>query len=1009
MTKSWWHGRAILAQGCPATSNMMYFLLGFGLLLGAVSHVPCSLCGLADEHHPGPSGLLRAASGTMAGLHRHRRGPEGRHAPSCCTTSAGSIGSPGTSPTGRWNSTLSSTGLPCGFGLQLGQAHPAHEGWRQLGVMDGAFTIWRAFPGHPGGDEGYNLLIKHGEEDEDDSDFGSGGRRRLPSVRGRSQRDVVSEVHLSGRRLPPRRRKPNLGAAFSIAPKAVDSGHRPVCGHGDICAVRAEGNESQQVQDVRTHFDRVRDERNPRTCHFPSVAHLFSSVADGTTDVGRHWTRCSPRVRDDGGAPGKDLSFGLALDLRSRRGGKVFTLKQNSSSSRHEHQGGEGPPRRLRPEQALGLRLPRPLKRRSVLAIPGPHACFGLDCLRKPWNPSDTRRAVGIKFSASHRTGHGLRARHEGQPGERSQKTKAVEDEERWRRWRRRKANKRHRGRKERKRKGCQRPEMFRMEQWECTLRRSIAWAAMLGKGEAAPSLHEVRLSGSPKSQLPEEGLRQHGGDEGGTGKSETKQETAKAEDSPHSYTYTYESEEGEEQEEKGEGSGNEEEEPVPLQAETLEEYYTKRVFIFIHHFAGLQDPLSAAMRNEALRQGIRLKAYSVEKDAGTGDLTEDEPYATHIRWARRGYVDAYHAGFPCSTFSRLRWRKAENLPGPVRSRDQPYGLRSNSAAQQAECDRGTIMAARAIDMATEVSRRPHVTKVPPISTLENPPPSDVEGHCSAWDLSEMDNFRDTMPYKEVQFNTCAYEDDIPVGRRHFKPQMFAGSLHGIAGLSRKCNCGSAQHEPIVGADKSKASATYPASLCREYAKLAVTHLKLMGKEEFLKSRMTSLQDTIDAAKAQIYYRGGSLWPSSGGETQVCSSPEEAEEGTFPITLERQGHQLPIAEPAREYKAATEHEQTRSPARVRGRDRTPLPRRRKRAVTPDTPRNPALSEFVGGMRDPFKVMTGRSTALSLGIRLRAAWEAFERKHPKASQIAETYTGLRTANSTQLWFRSGSRP
>ena len=284
----------------------------------------------------------------------------------------------------------------------------------------------------------------------------------------------------------------------------------------------------------------------------------------------------------------------------------------------------------------------------------------------------------------------------------------------------------------------------------------------MLGKGEAAPSLHEVRLSGTPKSHLPEEGLRQHGGDEGGTGKSEAKQETAKAEDSPHSYTYTYESEEGEEQEEeKGEGSGNEDEEPVPLQAETLEEYYTKRVFIFIHHFAGPQDPLTTAMRNEALRQGIRLKAYSVEKDAGTGDLTEDEPYSTHIRWARRGYVDAYHAGFPCSTFSRLRWRKAENLPGPVRSKDQPYGLRSNSAAQQAECDRGTIMAARA-DMATEVSRRPHVTKVPPISTLENPPPSDVEGHCSAWDLSEMDNFRDTMPYKEVQFNTAPMRTTSP-------------------------------------------------------------------------------------------------------------------------------------------------------------------------------------------------------------------------------------------------------
>lgn len=46
-----------------------------------------------------------------------------------------------------------------------------------------------------------------------------------------------------------------------------------------------------------------------------------------------------------------------------------------------------------------------------------------------------------------------------------------------------------------------------------------------------------------------------------------------------------------------------------------------KRVFIFIHHFAGPGDPLTTAMRNEALAQGIRL----------------------HLRWARRGYVDAYH------------------------------------------------------------------------------------------------------------------------------------------------------------------------------------------------------------------------------------------------------------------------------------------------------------------------------------------------------------------------------
>ena len=52
--------------------------------------------------------------------------------------------------------------------------------------------------------------------------------------------------------------------------------------------------------------------------------------------------------------------------------------------------------------------------------------------------------------------------------------------------------------------------------------------------------------------------------------------------------------------------------------------------------------------------------------------------------------------------------------------------------------------------------------------------------------------------------------------------------------------------------------------------------------------------------------------------------------------------------------------------------------------------NPALDDYIGGMRDPYKVMVARSTALSLGIRLRAAWEAFERRQPRVSEVAETY-------------------
>lgn len=56
---------------------------------------------------------------------------------------------------------------------------------------------------------------------------------------------------------------------------------------------------------------------------------------------------------------------------------------------------------------------------------------------------------------------------------------------------------------------------------------------------------------------------------------------------------------------------------------------------------------MSGAMRGEALRKGIKLKVVSVEKNSGTGDLLDAEPYTTRLRWAARGYIDACHAGFP--------------------------------------------------------------------------------------------------------------------------------------------------------------------------------------------------------------------------------------------------------------------------------------------------------------------------------------------------------------------------
>ena len=256
------------------------------------------------------------------------------------------------------------------------------------------------------------------------------------------------------------------------------------------------------------------------------------------------------------------------------------------------------------------------------------------------------------------------------------------------------------------------------------------------------------------------------------------------------------------------ESSGNPQKPKDEEPKDTFEEFLQNREFLFVHHFAGPNDPLSKAMADEAEAHGVKLKIVSVEKESGTGDLLATEPYSTHLLWAKRGLIDVYHAGFPCTTFSRLRHRAAENLPGPVRSKSEPYGMKGNARRQQEEADRGTIMAARSIDIATTVAKHKAGTIAQAIATLENPPESDTPEHLSAWELPEMEKFLNTKGKNWVFFHTCRYEEHLPIGARHYKPQQFTGTLKGLQSLSRSCECGSrSNHEAIVGVEKSRASA----------------------------------------------------------------------------------------------------------------------------------------------------------------------------------------------------------
>ena len=452
-----------------------------------------------------------------------------------------------------------------------------------------------------------------------------------------------------------------------------------------------------------------------------------------------------------------------------------------------------------------------------------------------------------------------------------------------------------------------------------------------------------------------------------------------------------------------------------------------------------MNDPLSKAMEREAEKEGIALKVVSVEKDSGTGDLLAAEPYSTHMLWAKRGLIDAYHAGFPCSTFSRLRFRAADGLPGPVRTKEEPYGMKANSVRQQQEADRGTIMAARSIDIASVVAKRNSRAAVAPVATLENPPDSDTPGHLSAWELPEMDKFTNLKGLATAFFHTCAYEDNVPMGFKHYKPQRFTGLLQGLQTLTKSCNCGSKKnHEFVVGSERSKASAEYPESFCVRYAELAVKQLKRMGKEEYLKDRMETLKRIIETRKQLLRHQQDMRNWKDTSDPKLESNAEDTTFETRHLRpkpkarspLPRKRRKAPGETSAPAASASSGHRdipRSRSPVReeTSGRPvrkvvlrsvsrRRSKSRRREAEGSGNRPtswrggeglhgalktrankaeEDPAKLGYLGGMRRPHKSIMARSTILSAGLRVRAAWEALVKQDPKMTSIAETYGTL----------------
>ena len=140
-----------------------------------------------------------------------------------------------------------------------------------------------------------------------------------------------------------------------------------------------------------------------------------------------------------------------------------------------------------------------------------------------------------------------------------------------------------------------------------------------------------------------------------------------------------------------------------------------------MHHYCGKEDKLGLRLQVEASNESMKVDVISIDKENGY-DLRADVPFKAHLEQAGEGRIDGYHSGFPCTTFSRLRWRQSPGLPGPVRSVDFPYGCRDLDERRKKEADDGTIMMAHSSLMVGEQYKADRFMAVGGFSTLENPP-----------------------------------------------------------------------------------------------------------------------------------------------------------------------------------------------------------------------------------------------------------------------------------------------
>ena len=399
--------------------------------------------------------------------------------------------------------------------------------------------------------------------------------------------------------------------------------------------------------------------------------------------------------------------------------------------------------------------------------------------------------------------------------------------------------------------------------------------------------------------------------------------------------------------------------------SKSFDEFRKSRPFGFLHMFSGEKDQLGISIKAEAARARLEVyvEALDRKKDSEL-NLASPAIYDEIERSIDEREWDGFHSGFPCASFSRVRWRDSPGGKLPVRSADHIYGLPGNSPQQQREADEGTLMATRSGWLHEKQVKNFQKREVPEVSTMENPPGAENTG--SAWDLPEIKSSLEKTRSSTVEFNTCAYQTKQK--KRWYKPARWSGKLENLSSLARVCRCQPwVEHVPVVGKANTEAAGAYPEELTEAIAKKVIETWKRVLNLEWLRFQLQQKSNLINDLQVK--------WLDNEEKRRKRLYEERSPSKTNPLTREpkrRKGEALET-----KTTEANDAEEEAIPASSTG-----ASKRQRREFENDF--------SIGGMRNPAAAVSRLTQVRRVGEQIHAAWLDFVSAHPGVLAAADAY-------------------